>query len=164
MRSRRHPNIAQLLFAAREAMLKPFRPILNAHGLTGQQWRVIRALGDSEGGLAPREIAEQCQILAPSLSQILAGMEKNGMLQRARCGVDMRKQIVTLTPASQELVDLISPLIERQYALIERVAGRQLLVDAADVAQRLQQALDAGVPNVMDEAAPAAADKRSPRK
>lgn len=157
MRSRRHPNIAQLLFAAREAMLAPFRPILKAHGLTGQQWRVIRAIGDSQGGLAPREIAQQCQILAPSLSQILTGMEKNGMLQRARCGVDLRKQIVTLTPASQALVDVISPLIERQYALIEQTAGRQLLMDAAAVAQRLQQALQDGVPSVMDERAPAPA-------
>jgi DNA-binding MarR family transcriptional regulator len=76
------------------------------------------------------------------------------MLQRARCGVDLRKQIVTLTPASQALVDVISPLIERQYALIEQTAGRQLLTDAAAVAQRLQQALQDGVPSVMDERAP----------
>ena len=48
-----HRNLPLLLLQAREGVLAHFRPILNAHGVTEQQWRIIRAL--LEGGpLEPR--------------------------------------------------------------------------------------------------------------
>ncbi|MET4575805.1 homoprotocatechuate degradation operon regulator HpaR [Ottowia thiooxydans] len=161
MRSRRYTNIAHLLMVAREAALKPFRPILKAHGLTGQQWRVIRALHDSKDGLEPNQIADQCQILAPSLSQILAGMEKNGLIQRARSGVDLRKQRISLTPASLKVALEVSPLIEQQYALIEKVVGRQVLSNAVEAIEKLRDALEPGVPSVMDGKSPGSATEKS---
>lgn len=150
MKSRSHTNLAQLLMAARESALKPFRPILKVHGLTGQQWRVMRALYDAEGPLAANQIAQQCQILPPSLSQILTGMEKRRLVKRARSDEDMRKQQVRLTAEATRIADVISPLIERQYALIEQAVGRPLLLEAADVIERLRRALEAGVPSVLD--------------
>src|SRR5690606_23594192 len=92
MNSPRYPNVANRLMAAREAMLKPFRPLLRAHGLTGQQWRVIRALAEVPEGLAPNEISQRCQIVPPSLSQILTGMEKRGWVARQRSESDLRMQ------------------------------------------------------------------------
>ena len=40
----RHRNLPLLLLHAREGVIGQFRPILNAHGVTEQQWRIIRAL------------------------------------------------------------------------------------------------------------------------
>ncbi len=33
-----------LLLQAREGVMARFRPILNAHGITEQQWRIVRGL------------------------------------------------------------------------------------------------------------------------
>ena len=41
-----HRNLPLLLLQAREAVFARFRPLLNAVGLTEQQWRVVRALLD----------------------------------------------------------------------------------------------------------------------
>lgn len=154
MRSSPHPNIPQLLMRARESALRPFRPILRAHGLTGQQWRVIRALHQARGGLSPAEIAETCQILAPSLSQILAGMERNGMVRRERSSADLRRTTVTLTREAARTAEVVSRLVERQYVLIERAVGRGLLAEAIAAIERLRDALDGDIPNVMDEESP----------
>ena len=42
-----HRNLPLLLLQARERVIAQFRPILKAHGLTEQQWRVLRALVDA---------------------------------------------------------------------------------------------------------------------
>lgn len=153
MSIRRHSNVAHSLMVTREAMLRPFRPIFKAHGLTGQQWRVIRTLHDAPDGLGANEIASACQILAPSMSQILAGMEKNGWVARTRSGQDQRKQTVTLTTAGLQLAETLSPLVERQYVLMERVVGKALFKETLDAVGRLREALDADIPSVMDEPA-----------
>jgi homoprotocatechuate degradation regulator HpaR len=154
MRAPPRPNLAQLLMCTRESALRPFRPILRAYGLTGQQWRVMRALHHSRGGLAPAELAEMCQILAPSLSQILAGMERNGMVRRERSSVDLRRTTVTLTREAARTAEQVSRLVERQYVLIERAVGRTLLAEAIAAIERLREALDGDIPNVMDDGAP----------
>ena len=36
-----------MLLRAREAVMKRFRPMLKAHGLSEQQWRVLRVLNET---------------------------------------------------------------------------------------------------------------------
>jgi DNA-binding MarR family transcriptional regulator len=52
-----HRNLPLLLLQARERVMARFRPILNEHGITEQQWRIVRLLLE-EGPLEPREIGE----------------------------------------------------------------------------------------------------------
>ncbi|MBL8355834.1 MAG: homoprotocatechuate degradation operon regulator HpaR, partial [Delftia acidovorans] len=66
-----HRNLPLLLLQARESVIARFRPILQAHGLTEQQWRIVRALLES-GPLEPRQIVEICRISSPSLAGVLA--------------------------------------------------------------------------------------------
>ena len=76
----RHRNLPLLLLQAREQVIARFRPILNAHGITEQQWRIVRALLDT-GPLEPREIGELCRISSPSLAGVLSRMEELGLDQ-----------------------------------------------------------------------------------
>ena len=57
----RHRNLPLLLLQAREHVIARFRPILNAHGITEQQWRIVRALIDT-GPLEPRERSEERRV------------------------------------------------------------------------------------------------------
>jgi len=130
----RRRNLPLLLLQARESVLARFRPLLNAHGVTEQQWRVVRALAET-GPLEPREIVAQCGISSPSLAGVLARMETLGFITRERLEHDQRRQLVTLTASSRELVMRMAPLVEATYAEIEAQVGREKL-------QALQQALD----------------------
>jgi len=128
-----HRNLPLLLLQAREHMLGRFRPILNAHGLTEQQWRIVRALLD--GPLEPREIGEVCRISSPSLAGVLSRMDDLGLVARKRLDHDQRRLRVSLTPKSRGLAARMAPHIEATYAAIETELGAEFI-------DRLYGALD----------------------
>jgi homoprotocatechuate degradation regulator HpaR len=135
-------NLPLLLLQAREAVLARFRPLLNAHGVTEQQWRIVRAIAE-KGPLEPREIVRWCGISSPSLAGVLARMEAAGLVQREPHADDARRQRVRLTPASRGLVRRLAPKIEATYAEIEHDLGRgglaPLIATLEEVVARLER-------------------------
>lgn len=124
----RHRNLPLLLLHAREAVLSRFRPILNAHGVTEQQWRIIRALLEL-GPREPREIVDICGISSPSLAGILARMDDLGLIVKAPVDGDQRRVTVSLTAKSRSLARRIAPQIEATYAGIETALGKDFTDD-----------------------------------
>src|SRR5271170_5854574 len=121
-RQLRHRNLPLLLLQAREQVITRFRPILNEHGVTEQQWRIVRALIDT-GPLEPREIGELCRISSPSLAGVLSRMEELGYIRRKRLDHDQRRVRVSLTPRSRALAARMAPQIEAAYREIEAMMG-----------------------------------------
>lgn len=112
-----------LLLQARETVMQVFRPHLKRHGLTEQQWRVLRALDDQDD-LEIGRIAHLCSILGPSLTGVLDRMERDGLVIRTRSGEDQRRVTVRLTRSSRTLIDALSVEVEAHYAHIEQALGR----------------------------------------
>ena len=125
-RSFGHRNLPLLLLQAREAVLARFRPILNEHGVTEQQWRIVRALVE-RGGLEQRQIGEVCRISSPSLAGVLARMDELGLVQRERMAGDQRRVMVSLTPQSRTLAQQMAPRIEATYRELEAHLGSELM-------------------------------------
>lgn len=123
-----HRNLPLLLLHAREAVLSRFRPVLNAHGVTEQQWRIIRALLEL-GPREPREIVDICGISSPSLAGILSRMDDLGLIAKAPVDGDQRRVTVSLTAKSRNLARRIAPLIESTYAEIEAALGKDFTAD-----------------------------------
>jgi homoprotocatechuate degradation regulator HpaR len=142
----RRRNLPLALLHAREAAMAQFRPILKAHGLTDQQWRVIRVLSEAAQPLESGRVAEACQILAPSLTGILRRLGETGLVERAWSRADQRRQLVTLTPRGRALVDRMTPLIDRQYRLIEDALGTEWLDAIYGTLDRLTAVLKRDIP------------------
>ncbi|MFT3666077.1 homoprotocatechuate degradation operon regulator HpaR [Piscinibacter sp.] len=125
----RHRNLPLLLLQAREGVLAHFRPILNSHGVTEQQWRVVRALYElgERGELEPRQIGELCRISSPSLAGVLARMDELGLVARERMAGDQRRVRVTLTARSRAMAAAMAPRIESMYREIEAQIGVELI-------------------------------------
>lgn len=121
-----HRNLPLLLLQARERLMRRFRPILNGHGITEQQWRIVRALLDSDA-LEPRQIGELCGISSPSLVGILERMDDLGFVARVRVPHDQRRVRVTLTRKSKSLAERMAPSVEAEYQRMEQELGPQLL-------------------------------------
>jgi homoprotocatechuate degradation regulator HpaR len=119
-----HRNLPLLLLQAREQVIARFRPMLNAHGITEQQWRIVRALIDT-GPLEPREIGELCRISSPSLAGVLSRMEELRYIKRRRLDHDQRRLRVSLTPRSRALSRRMAPQIEATYRNIESLIGAE---------------------------------------
>src|SRR5690348_17254532 len=72
-------SLPMALLRARESVMRHFRPSLRAHGLTEQQWRILRALASS-GDIEVTELARLAYLLGPSLSRILRDLEARRLI------------------------------------------------------------------------------------
>ena len=142
----RHRNLPLLLLQAREHVIARFRPILNAHRITEQQWRIVRALIDT-GPLEPREIGELCRISSPSLAGVLSRMEELGYVRRKRLDHDQRRLRVSLTQRSRALSARMAPQIEATYRDIEAVIGAEFSVSFYRALDELIGALSVRAPS-----------------
>src|SRR2546427_2690877 len=73
--------------------------MLRAHGLTEQQWRVLRAMAAVTHRLRPMELSQATYISMPSLSRLLKTLEGRQLVERSRHASDMRGAEFELTAA-----------------------------------------------------------------
>lgn len=121
-----HRNLPRLLLQARESLMAHTRPSLREHALSDQQWRVLRVLGE-HGAVDTGRVAREAFILGPSLTGVLARMERDGLIQRYRDAADQRRTVVEATPRGRKLVKRLSTRIEAYYAGIEAALGKPAL-------------------------------------
>jgi homoprotocatechuate degradation regulator HpaR len=136
----RHKNLPHLLLQSRETLMARFRPVLNQHGLTEQQWRILRVLLD-EDGLEPRQLCERCLISSPSIAGVLMRMEDAGLIKRERMSHDQRRVKVTITANTKKLGKRIAPMIEREYQELEKRVGVKQLQQVYDALDTLHKNL-----------------------
>jgi homoprotocatechuate degradation regulator HpaR len=125
-----HRNLPRLLLEAREAVMTHTRPSLRQHGLSDQQWRVLRVLGehaDEVEGVETGRVAREAYLLGPSLTGVLARMERDGLIQRQRSVRDARRTVVRATAQGLAKVQALSETIEAHYAWMERELGKTKL-------------------------------------
>lgn len=112
------------LLQARETAMGFFRPILNRHNLTEQQWRIIRILAEHRS-LDFHALAREACILRPSLTGILTRLERDGLVFRLKPLNDQRKLFASLTPEGVALHQQARSEIEQGYQQIEQQFGEQ---------------------------------------
>lgn len=125
LRDFRH-SLPMELLRAREAAMARFRPVLREHGLTEQQWRVVRALADG-GPIDAGELARRSFLLAPSLTRILQFLEREGLIARSSDRYDQRRSVLALTDKGQQVFARVGPDSELRYAEIESEFGHDRL-------------------------------------
>lgn len=121
-----HRNLARLLLQARESLMTRTRPSLREYGLSDQQWRVLRVLGE-HGTVETGRVAREAYILGPSLTGVLARMERDGLVRRERDPADQRRTVVEATPKGRKAVQRLSHTVEDHYRWLERSLGKQKL-------------------------------------
>jgi homoprotocatechuate degradation regulator HpaR len=150
-----HRNLPRLLLQAREAVMQHTRPSLREHGLSDQQWRVLRVLGEharEPGGIETGRIAREAFLLGPSLTGVLTRMERDGLIARERCSQDARRTVVRATPAGLKLVRRLSATIEAHYDWLEQRLSKARLAQLYALLDEVI-ALEGGVDEHVDEEA-----------
>ena len=133
-------SLPMALLRAREAVMSRFRPMLRAHGVTEQQWRVLRALEDS-GEIEISRLAERSFILMPSLSRILRNLEGRGLIARRAAAADQRRVLVAISPKGLELVGEVAPHSEANYAAIAEAAGEDNIAQLYGLLDQVTESL-----------------------
>jgi DNA-binding MarR family transcriptional regulator len=88
-------------------------------GVTRGQWYFLRVLW-IEDGLTQRELSARVGMMEPTTVIALRGMEKAGLLRRARSRDDRRRAHVWLTPEGHRLQKRLLPLARRIVAQAEK--------------------------------------------
>ena len=122
----KHRNLPHLFLSAREVLMQRFRPVLSEAGISEQQWRVLRTLYDTDS-LDAATLAQQAQILAPSLTRMLRVLEQSNLIQRCADPADLRRQVISLSEQGRLTVAGLSPRIETIYQELEQAIGPDLL-------------------------------------
>lgn len=125
-----HRNLPRLLLQAREAVMAHTRPSLREHGLSDQQWRVLRVLGEhanDPAGIETGRVAREAYLLGPSLTGVLSRMERDGLIARERCPQDARRTVVRATALGLDKVQALSRTIEAHYSWMEQQLGKAKL-------------------------------------
>src|SRR3954452_1593856 len=133
-------SLPMSLLRAREAVMRQFRPSLRQHGLTEQQWRIMRALAAVET-IEVTELARVAFLLGPSLSRILRDMETRQLIERRVVKADQRRGLVSISGKGLKLIETVAPSSEAIYAAITRRYGARKLTELQGMLQALERSL-----------------------
>ena len=133
-------SLPMSLLRAREAVMRQFRPNLREHGLTEQQWRILRALASIEAAEVT-ELARTAFLLGPSLSRILRDLEARNLIERKTAKADQRRSMVSISREGVKLMALVAPSSEAIYAEITQRFGARKLAELQEMLGQLEVCL-----------------------
>ena len=133
-------SLPMSLLRAREAVMRHFRPSLRHHGLTEQQWRILRALAAVET-IEVTELARVAFLLGPSLSRILRDLEARHLIERRLAKADLRRSVVSISAKGLKLMEAVAPSSEAIYASMTRRYGARKLAELQDMLHALEHSL-----------------------
>lgn len=133
-------SLPMALLRAREAVMRHFRASLRKHGLTEQQWRILRALGGVEA-IEVTELARLAYLLGPSLSRILRDLEQRGLIERRSVKTDLRRGLVSISAEGLRLIEAVAPSSEAIYAEMTRRFGAERLAALHEMLSALETSL-----------------------
>ena len=129
-------SLPMALLHAREAVMARFRPMLAAHEVTEQQWRVLRVLSKA-GPVEATELADRASVMPPSLTRIIKALEGRKFITRNKAQGDGRRVVLTIAPAGSTLIEALSPKRLVIYRDIEQRFGQDRLEQLLDLLESL---------------------------
>ena len=110
-------SLPMLLSRALDGIMPTYRSLFQAHDLTDQQWRVLRALWEQKH-LTSAQISQITLLPTPSLVGILDRLEKKGLIGRLRSVEDRRHVHIIPTQAGRGLQERMLPKVEQIHNLL----------------------------------------------
>jgi len=119
VQQRRFPNAASAaavsLMVATDHFEQAFEAVCARHGVTGDQYNVLRILRGAHPRGHPRgEVARRCIHRSPDVTRMLDRLAREGLVARARDPQDHRLSVATITKAGLALLARIDPELEAE--------------------------------------------------
>jgi DNA-binding MarR family transcriptional regulator len=98
------------LMVAADHIDQAVAPVWERHGITADQYNVLRILrGVYPGGHPRNEVARRMIHRAPDVTRMLDRLVRRGLVTRLRNADDRRESVATITKAGLALLDRIDP-------------------------------------------------------
>jgi DNA-binding MarR family transcriptional regulator len=89
-------QICHSLYSATNALVRAYRPLLEALELTYPQYLVMMALWEEDAVIIKR-LVERTRLDAGTLTPILKRLEQKGIIERQASTVDSRQKVIVVT-------------------------------------------------------------------
>jgi DNA-binding MarR family transcriptional regulator len=109
---------------------------LGLHDVLSGQWSALRVLWD-EDNLSQVQIAERMKIERASLTMLINGMEKKGLITRTQDPSDKRKLCVRLTPKGRAMKRHLLPIGDAVNARATQGLSKQEIKTIKDLIKRM---------------------------
>ena len=110
--------------------------VIEPHGITSQQYNVLRILrGAGEGGLPTLEIAERMIESTPGITRLIDRLETKKLVSRERCLTDRRQVFCRITTSGLLLLSALdAPMVEAAETVLSVLKKTELasLIDLLD--------------------------------
>ena len=128
------------LVVAAEHLSQEMGDLCAAHGITGDQYNVLRILrGAHPDGHPRREISARLMRRSPDVTRMLDRLAAQGLVTRAQGDEDRRASVARITPKGVAMLERLDPEAE---ALMKRLTSAL----SADELRELARMCDALVP------------------
>lgn len=108
-----------LVARASHAILRDFHALLAPARMRVPEWRVLGTLS-AGGGYTVGALARATLFKQPTLSKLLDGLERRGLVRRVAGAMDLRQARVELTPAGRRRIAPLVAKARRREALLLR--------------------------------------------
>ena len=140
------PRISYVVGRLDRALRREIGALVAPHGLTVPQYTALSILRD-RGGLSNAQLARRSYVTPQSMNEVIAKLERDGLVARSPAANHGRILEMTLTPAGREVLqrceDAVCAMESRMLADLDDDARSQLLKALTDCVHRL----GAGLPD-----------------
>ncbi|MGB0841368.1 MAG: MarR family winged helix-turn-helix transcriptional regulator [Pseudoalteromonas shioyasakiensis] len=117
-------NVCFTLYSATNALIRAFRPILEAYDLTYPQYIVMHSLWYNNQ-VSLKALSHDTHLDSGTLTPIVKRLESKGLLTRQVSSEDERKKVISLTEQGMQLKvdaeELTAKLMARSNMSLERI-------------------------------------------
>lgn len=117
-------NVCFTLYSATNALIRAFRPILEAYDLTYPQYIVMHSLWYNNQ-VSLKALSHDTHLDSGTLTPIVKRLETKGLLTRQVSNEDERKKVISLTEQGMQLKvdaeELTAKLMVRSNMSVERI-------------------------------------------
>ena len=123
---------AMALLRAADSVRRSAARVVEPHGVTVQQYNVLRILeGAGQDGLPTLEVAAQLIEETPGVTRLMDRLEAKAFIRRQRCPQDRRQHLCWLTGDGAQLLGRLTPAIaaalERTFRRLDGHTRQQLI-------------------------------------
>ena len=116
-----------------------FAEVCERHGVTTDQYKVLRILREAPpGGYARGEVADRCIFSrAPDMTRMLDRLVRQGLAKRAPAPGDRRCSVATITRAGRSVLNRIDPEIAAAARRLTQSLSRTQLTQLTHLTEAL---------------------------
>lgn len=100
--------------------------LIQPHGITGQQFNVLRILRGAKGPLPTMEVAERMIEPEPGITRMFERLERKELVRRERCVHDGRRMLCSITEKGLAvLAQLDKAVLDLDNGILENLTEQQ---------------------------------------